>query len=68
LGYGLKEGSCKEFLALRSEIPYFSANLLTDINSIFPVYRQVISSINSAKMQLFADTGKKNDKTFRLIM
>jgi hypothetical protein len=68
LGFGLKEGSCKEFLAVRSEIPYFSANVLTHICSIFPIYRQVFSPINAANMHLFADTGKENDKTFRLIM
>ena len=66
LGFGLKKGSCKEFRAVRSEIPYFSANLLTHICSIFPVYRQVFSSINAANMHLFADTGKIIDKFFRL--
>ena len=65
-GFGLKEGSCKEFRAVRSEIPYFSANLLTDINSIFPVYRQVYSPINAANIQLFAGIGKKLDKNYRL--
>ena len=39
-------------------MPNFSANWLTDINSIFFVYRQTFPPISPTKILLFADTGK----------